>query len=57
MSESEEQLRSKLQNLLRENIVLLSELNDVDKSVSRLRNELKEIYLKIDKCLDCEKAF
>ena len=47
-----ELLRQKLQDKLKEITVLSGELNAIEKTVSRLRNELKEEYDKIDETLD-----
>ncbi len=48
-------ITEKLQEKQREVLVLLGELNDVDKTVSRLRAELSEMYMEIDKRLEGER--
>ena len=45
-------LRERLQDYLRQITVLLGELNEMEKTVSRLRNELTEEYKNIDEALD-----
>ena len=42
----------KLQEKQRQVLVLLGDLNDIDKTVSRLRNELAEMYMENDKKLN-----
>ena len=44
--------REKYQSLARQVFVALSDLDEVDKTVSRLRNELNELYIKVDEKLD-----
>ena len=44
-------IAEKLQEKQREVLVLLADLTDIDKTVSRLRNELSEIDMEIDKRL------
>ena len=46
--------REFLQEKLREVVVLLGDLNEVDKTVSRLRSELRQEYINIDQRLDNE---
>ncbi len=44
--------REQLGNLVRQLMVLLSDLNDVEKTFSRIREESKELYEKLDAKLD-----
>ncbi len=55
MSKEIEKIREFLQEKQRELIVSLSNLNDVEKTVSRLRNELHEEYMTIDNRLNNKK--
>ena len=47
-------ITEKLQEKQRQVLVLLADLNDIEKTVSRLKNELGEIYLEDDKRLNQE---
>lgn len=47
-----EEEQKKLQSILRETVVCMADLNDMEKTVSRLRNEANEIYDRADKRLD-----
>ena len=42
------------QDLLRQLMVLREDLNDVEKTFSRLRNEPLELYIKLDGILDAD---
>ncbi len=44
--------RAKLQDLAFESLRILAEINEMEKTVSRLKNETAEVYEKCDKALD-----
>ncbi len=44
--------REQLQELIGQTMVVLGDLDEIDKTVSRLRNESAELYNKLDTALD-----
>jgi len=51
----DEEQRKKLNETAREIVNLLGLLNEAEKTSSRLRNELTEMYLKVNNKLDIDK--
>lgn len=44
--------RERFQDLMRDLLVMIGDLNDLEKTFSRVRNETQELYNKLDKGLD-----
>jgi predicted RNase H-like nuclease (RuvC/YqgF family) len=52
MSKVMEKYRLKLQDLARQIMSLLSDVNETEKTVSRLKNELTDMYKQVDDSLN-----
>ena len=50
-----EEQRDKLENLMRQLVVLREDLHQIEKTFSRLQNETIELYKKINGALDADK--
>lgn len=51
MAETVEEIREKLQDLYRENLVVLGDVNAIEKTSSRIKNEATELSVKLIKLL------
>lgn len=54
MAKLTEEVRAKVQDLYRENLVVLGDVNAIEKTLSRIKNEATELVEKLDTLLDDE---
>lgn len=56
MNQALEELRRQIADKASEVLKLMGDVNEMEKTVSRLKNELEEMYEKLDQVLDKNKS-
>lgn len=54
MAKLTEEDRAKIQDLYRENLIVLGDVNEIEKTLSRIKNEATELAEKLDTLLNDE---